>query len=115
MEGEKPRHHSVEDAEGKRDDLEEVAVLKVEIESEIPPSDPYSDFVAANPWLAWCMGLGTMLGFAALGLVVTFGAKGGFEIGGSGVGFEARNSTLAGKIIPMQNIRNMEWKQLRER
>ena len=77
-------------------------------ENEIPPSDIYSDFVAANPWLAWWIGLGIMLGFAFLGLAVSYGAKGGFQIGGSSVGFEARNSTLAGKIIPMQNIRNME-------
>ena len=78
------------------------------MKDEIPPSDPYSDFIAANPWRAWVLGLSVMFFFAMLGIAVTYGAKGGVSIGGSSVGFEARNSTLAGKILPMQNVKNME-------
>lgn len=106
-ETEMPPVLKIED-EGQEMGLTKTMGSVVEAEDDIPPSDIYSDFVAANPWLSWWLGLGMMMGFGLLGIVVSYAAKGGFVIGGSSVGFEARNSTLAGKIIPMQNIRNLE-------
>ncbi len=82
--------------------------LFASVDAEIPPSDPYSDFIAENPWRAWALGLFVMIFFSMIGISVAYGARGGFSVGNGSVGFEARNSTLAGKILPLQNIKNME-------
>ena len=77
-------------------------------ETRIPESDPYSDYIAANPWRMYAAGVIIMLLVSILGIFVTIAAKGGINICKSSEGFEARGIPEAEALISASHIPNEE-------